>query len=64
MSVQVLVVFIYTFKNKPNENDSNNKNVSENRKIQEKYVFLAVENVSEKSNNQHMFYRSTNMKIK
>ena len=64
MSVQVLVVFIYTFKNKPSENDSNNKNVSENRKIQEKYVFLAVENVNEKSNNQHMFYRSTNMKIK
>ena len=64
MSVQVQGVVIYTFKNKPSENNSNNKNVSGDRKMQKKYVFLAVENVSEKSNNQHTFYRNTNMKIK
>ena len=32
--------------------------------MQEKYASLAIENVSEKSNKQHMFYRNTNMKIK
>ena len=29
-----------------------------------KYAFLAIENVNEKLNNLHMFYRNTDMKIK
>ena len=64
MNFQVLGLAFYTLRNKPSENNSDNKNVFGDRKKQAKYAFLAMENVSEKSNNLHMFCWATDMKIK
>ena len=51
-------------KNKHSENNSDNRNILGDKEKAEKYAFLAVEKVSEKSNNLHMFCRNTDMKIK
>ena len=64
MNFEVLKLAFYTLRNKPSENNSDNKNAYGERKKQAKYAFLAIENVSEKSNNMHMFCRNMDMKIK
>ena len=64
MNFQVLELAFYTLRNKHSENNSDNKKVLGDRKKQAKYAFLAIENVSEKSNNLHMFCQNTDMKIK
>ena len=64
MNFEMLKLAFYTLRIKPSEDNSDNKNVYGDRKKQAKYAFLAIENVSEKSNNLHMFCRNTDMKIK
>ena len=61
---QVLGVAFYTLRNKHSENNSDKRNVEGDKKKQEKYAFLAIENASEKSNTMHMFCRNRNMNIK